>query len=98
MPHQISQALVTGGAGFIGSHIVDALWDMICSLSGSTLKPQYQPARSGDIYASVASIEYAKSLVNFEIDFPFEQGLELTYRWYQNSQRTEIRGQKSEDG
>ena len=82
-----------------GSSIrISHLWDMICSLSGSTLKPQYQPARSGDIYASVASIEYANSLLNFEIDFPFEQGLELTYRWYQNSQRTENRGQKTEDG
>jgi UDP-glucose 4-epimerase len=67
--------------------LINRLWDMICAFSGLTRKPQYQPARSGDIYASVANIDYARSLMGFEIDYPFEKGLELTFRWYQNDQK-----------
>jgi UDP-glucose 4-epimerase len=65
---------------------INQLWEMICSLSGITVTPQYQPKRPGDIYASVACVDYAKSLLGFEIGYPFETGLELTYQWYHQQQ------------
>jgi UDP-glucose 4-epimerase len=68
---------------------INRLWEMICALSGSTHRPQHEPARSGDIYASVADIDHAKSLLGFEIDYPFAKGLELTYRWYLSEHKTE---------
>ena len=68
---------------------INRLWDMICTLSGNSRQPQYKPARSGDIYASVANINHAKSLLGFEIDYPFAKGLELTYRWYLNEHKAE---------
>ncbi len=67
---------------------INQLWEMICCMSDLTLEPQYQPARSGDIYASVAGIEYARSLLDFEIEYSFDRGLELTYRWYQKEQKS----------
>lgn len=70
---------------------INRLWDMICALTGNSLQPQYQSARSGDIYASVADINHAKSLLGFEIDYPFANGLELTYRWYQANRKSEDR-------
>ncbi len=67
---------------------INCLWDMIGAFSGITRQPQYQPPRSGDIYTSVADINRAKSLLGFEINYPFARGLELTYKWYLNEQRT----------
>jgi UDP-glucose 4-epimerase len=67
---------------------INQLWDMICALNGLTIKPQYQTSRPGDIYASVADVEYAKSLLGFEHDHSFENGLELTYTWYKQRQKT----------
>ena len=59
---------------------------MICTLTDTNIKPHYHPARSGDIYASVASVDYARSLLGFELDYPFEAGLELTYEWFRQQQ------------
>jgi UDP-glucose 4-epimerase len=68
---------------------INRLWDMICALAGKTRRPQYQPARPGDIYASVADINHAKAILGFDIDYPFAKGLELTYRWYQTASKSE---------
>jgi UDP-glucose 4-epimerase len=70
---------------------INQLWDMICTLVGSTIKPRYQPARPGDIYASVASAACAEKLLGFKVDYPFEKGLALTYQWYRQQHRTENR-------
>ena len=67
---------------------INQLWDMICSLNGLTIKPKYQPSRPGDIYTSVANVEYAKLFLGFEHDYPFEKGLEYTYEWYKQRKRT----------
>ncbi|MGD8762024.1 MAG: SDR family oxidoreductase [Desulfobacteraceae bacterium] len=68
---------------------INQLWDMICTLAGSAIKPRYQPARPGDIYASVASAAWAEKLLGFKVDYPFEKGLALTYEWYRQQQKAE---------
>jgi len=83
--------------GTANSIRINQLWDMICTLSHISIEPQYQPLRPGDIYASVASVDYAGSLMGFEIDYPFESGLELTYQWYREQQKTGHRRQRSDD-
>jgi UDP-glucose 4-epimerase len=67
---------------------INQLWDMICALTGLTIEPKYQPSRPGDIYASLANVEYAKLFLGFEHDCPFEKGLESTYEWYKQRKRT----------
>jgi len=61
------------------------LWDKICLLSGWLNEPHYEPARPGDITASVASILQASSILGFEPEYSFEKGLELTYKWYKEN-------------
>jgi UDP-glucose 4-epimerase len=77
--------------GTASSVQINQLWDMVCALVGSTIKPRYQPARPGDIYASVASTVRAKKRLGFKIEYPFEKGLALTYRWYLQQQGAEDR-------
>jgi len=68
---------------------INQLWDMICSLKGATIKPRYQSARPGDIQASMASVERAEKKLGFKIEYPFEKGLALTYRWYLQQHKKE---------
>lgn len=67
---------------------INQLWDMICALTGLRIEPKYQPSRAGDIYASLANVEYAKLFLGFEHDYPFEKGLGSTYEWYKQRKRT----------
>jgi UDP-glucose 4-epimerase len=77
---------------------INQLWQAICALSGQNLKPEYAPKRPGDIVASLAGMQTAKELLDFECEVSFEKGLESTFEWYRNRQRTEDRGQMSENG
>jgi UDP-glucose 4-epimerase len=64
---------------------INHLWDMICDMNGVEIKPQYEPPRSGDIPASVADIQRAKSLLGFKPQHDFAKGLEQTFEWYKNN-------------
>jgi nucleoside-diphosphate-sugar epimerase len=73
-----------------GSRVrINRLWKMICALSDLKVEAQYQPARPGDIYASVASVEHAKLLLGFEHDYSFDKGLMLTFEWYKQRRNTD---------
>jgi UDP-glucose 4-epimerase len=66
-----------------GSNVtINGLWELIASLAGQQLTPDYKPARAGDILRSIASINLAESLLNFKIDFSLVQGLAATLEWY----------------
>jgi UDP-glucose 4-epimerase len=64
---------------------INHLWDTICNMNGVEIKPQYAPPRPGDILASVADIERAKSLLGFKPQHDFANGLEQTFEWYKNN-------------
>ena len=71
-----------------GKHVsINSLWDMISLFSGLKIEPEYIPSRPGDIIESVASIEKAKSALGFEPDYLFEKGLEIAFKWYNNSRK-----------
>ena len=62
---------------------ITRLWEAIASLSGHTkLKPNYEPARAGDILHSCAGMDFTKSELKFDPEFSLEQGLEKTLQWY----------------
>jgi UDP-glucose 4-epimerase len=48
------------------------------------LAPRYEPARSGDIMHSLAGMELTQSILNFNIDFTLEEGLQKTFDWYRD--------------
>ena len=64
--------------------LINRLWEMIAGFGGLRLAPRYEPARSGDILHSVAGMELTRSILNFNIDFTLEQGLQTTFDWYRD--------------
>ena len=56
--------------------------------SVSSLEPNYGPFRKGDIPHSLASIEKAKSLLNYNPTHNIKEGLKETIRWYYESSKS----------
>ncbi len=61
---------------------VNELWNMIADMTGAGIKPEYKPARPGDIIASVSDISLAEKMLDFKPEYSFQKGLELTLKWY----------------
>jgi nucleoside-diphosphate-sugar epimerase len=61
---------------------INALWNKISSLSGIDLQPLYADPRVGDILESVADIGRARTILGYEVDYAFDDGLRLTHEWY----------------
>ena len=64
---------------------INALWDQVRNLAGSNADPEYEPARNGDIRESVAAVDLASSVLEFNADCLFADGLKLTFDWYKNN-------------
>ena len=64
---------------------INQLWEMICDLSSQTIDPVFEPPRPGDILESVANIASTKSILGFEPEFEFLQGLAATFDWYRKN-------------
>jgi nucleoside-diphosphate-sugar epimerase len=60
---------------------INALWAQIARLVGIEATPRYEPARPGDIYASLANVDTIASL-GFAPRWSFEKGLDATLAWY----------------
>ena len=66
---------------------INHLWELIAALGGrAKLRPQYEPARAGDIEHSYAGTDVARSRLKFNPEFSLEQGLEKTFEWYRQAQ------------
>ena len=61
---------------------INKLWEMTCDLSGLNIKSEYKPPRDGDIVESVASIDHATTILGFNPEYSFEEGLKITFDWY----------------
>lgn len=66
---------------------INQLWELICRINNIRLLPQYAPCRKGDIKHSVASIETARTILNFSPRYFIEKGLMITNDWYQKNLR-----------
>ncbi|MGD9053220.1 MAG: SDR family oxidoreductase [Desulfobacterales bacterium] len=75
---------------------INDLWGTICKISGRQRDPQYAHKRPGDINASLADIERAKAVLDFDCRVSLEAGLKSTFDWYRQNQISEDRGQKSD--
>ncbi len=56
--------------------------DAINQILGTTIKPKFEAPRAGDIKHSLASIEKAKTVLNYDPAIRFEDGLRTTIDWY----------------
>jgi nucleoside-diphosphate-sugar epimerase len=51
-------------------------------LLGSTVAPEFAPARPGDVRDSLADISLARRVLGYEPHVSFEEGLRRTLDWY----------------
>jgi UDP-glucose 4-epimerase len=63
---------------------INQLFAEIARLVGSELRPEYAPARSGDVRDSLAGLERARRLLGYEPGVGWRSGLAETVRWYQH--------------
>lgn len=69
---------------------INHLWELIAALGGrAKTRPQYEPARHGDIEHSCAGTDLARSRLKFNPEFSLVQGLEKTFEWYKQAQHSE---------
>jgi UDP-N-acetylglucosamine 4-epimerase len=65
---------------------INQLFETLKSFTGNTqLKPTHREARTGDVRYSLASIEKAIELLNYEPSVNLHQGLKLSVDWYKNN-------------
>ena len=65
-----------------GMSVTD-LWSRIGAAAGTTLEPERQPARAGDVRDSLASIDRARSALGYEPVVDFDEGMRRTLVWYE---------------
>lgn len=69
------------------------LLDLVARLNailGTTLEPQFEPARPGDVKWSLADIRRAREAFGYEVRVPFAAGLERTVEWYRTAAEREM--------
>jgi len=76
---------------------INQLWQTICALSGRSLESRHVSKRPGDINESLAGMATARELLGFECEVSLEDGLERTFEWYRNNQKSGVSGQKTEN-
>jgi UDP-N-acetylglucosamine/UDP-N-acetyl-alpha-D-glucosaminouronate 4-epimerase len=72
-----------------GAHSLNTVLDMILEITGKTVIPIYEPARSGDIKHSLANIRSAQHEMKYEVAYTLLDGLKATIDWYQAQDRLE---------
>src|SRR5881275_1509100 len=80
---------VAGKVCNVGCGVRISLNEVLAALrkiSGKALQAKYEPPREGDIRDSQADISRARKFLGYEPQVGFEQGLQITFDWYRNSQ------------
>jgi len=62
------------------------LWQKINKIGNVNISPNYLPERKGDIKHSLANIDKAKKILDYNPEFSIDDGLAITIKWYQNNQ------------
>lgn len=65
-----------------GRYTLRDLLSRLKSIIGSEIEPIHEPARTGDVRDSQASIEAAERMLNYRVSVGFEEGLRRTVEWY----------------
>lgn len=65
-----------------GRYSLIELLNRLKEITGSDVEPAHQPARTGDVRDSQASIEQASKAFDYQVIVGFEEGLRRTVEWY----------------
>ncbi len=68
-----------------GSYTLLDLLAGINAALNTDVKPMFQPRRTGDVLHSLADIDLARELLEYEVEVDFPAGLRRTVEWYKNS-------------
>ncbi len=63
------------------------LWDAIASAANTDVQPTFGPPRAGDIPHSLASIEKARKLFDYDPQFRLRDGIKITFDWFRREYR-----------
>ena len=66
-----------------------SLLDLVAELNllcGSDLRPRFEPARAGDVKHSRADVTAARTILGYETQVGWREGLKRTLDWYRSSQ------------
>jgi len=80
---KISRTVYNAGTG--QRYSLNAVWKHIQKITNVSIAPKYRPARAGDIRDSQADITLAKKELGYKPSFGLEDGLQFTYKWYQEN-------------
>jgi len=58
------------------------VYDIIKNIAGSSLEPNFGPARQGDVKHSHADISKAKNYLGYNPQTNIREGLEIAFKWY----------------
>lgn len=64
---------------------VNQLFDILKSISSSSVDPIYRDPRPGDVRHSLADIGNARNFLGYDPQFDIDQGLEITFEWFQKA-------------
>lgn len=63
---------------------LNELWENICKITETDIKPDYQNARNGDIRNSLADISKARNLFDYQPSVDLNEGLAIAWKYYQS--------------
>jgi len=61
---------------------VNQLVDRLNELVGTSIAPDYSPARTGDVRHSLADISRAREILGYTAPVSFDEGLAYTVQWF----------------
>ena len=61
---------------------LNELWNLLNTITGSSIKVQRTENRQGDIKDSLADISKAKTILNYNPEISVKEGLILTHKWF----------------
>jgi UDP-N-acetylglucosamine 4-epimerase len=65
-------------------YLIDIYWSLAKAL-GKSIEPNFSPDRAGDIKHSNADVTKAKQLLDYEVEWSFEKGIEEAIGWYRRN-------------
>lgn len=66
---------------------VNELWDRIRALTGAPVLPRHEPARAGEVRASLASTNTAREGLGYHPPVDFDEGLRRTIAFYREARK-----------
>jgi nucleoside-diphosphate-sugar epimerase len=65
---------------------INVLFSMLQDISGKKMAPRYESPRTGEVRHSLASVDLARSCLEYKIKVGLAEGLLATWNWFRGSE------------